>query len=587
MMRLFRRGGDLGRVDLSEPHGVAPDKILPVALRNGELARWISDASDAPIDAAADDLPRLLGLSLGRARLAKALFHRPAHDDPSLSARLAAIFEMELQAASDALSGGVPAKSVTLVAAQFGPVSVTAAPRVYLLSRRLQVFGGRTLGEAMADALTGRLERLTPVAPIGPLRLQTERAISELRDPTLAARRMPELDIPPVAGSEAAQAFRDHFVRELIDRGLVPRLVGTFRRPDQPIFVVAYDYPARSKRDLAVLRLKVLSMLNTMRERIGRDSLDVDERPLAIDFWLIRNGKLARNIGWRQLGDPDADAEFVKRTMISFVESPETTLPLEAVGHPIETRPRTVQSQPSSLEIPWLVPFVRYLSGLQMEELGLLAMVQQELPASVGVMHATIHADVATRLRADGKWEPYAIRTRKAAFIVHEAIDAAIANVGFTPPEEHRRFINNAVINLAFALAVRPELESAEFEALWQGYEEVLPDLHRLRWFAFSIGTTAELDQILRTPGLAEIALIQGDVSFGVWDLRCPTCGNEFIPFVWHDWRTKSLNFCERCPTIAYRQLNDDDPTDPVKFMQIFPSGSFDPSETETAQSFL
>lgn len=330
LMRLFKRGGDFGKVDFTNS---AEGTAANVAQRNGLIARWISDAAGASLESAAEDLPRLLGLSLGRARLSGRLSDARPHEDSSLSERLAELFEMELQAASATLRAAVPAESLELVAAQFGPTGPVSAPVVYLISRRLRAFGGRTLGEAMADARAGSLDVLTPVAPIGPLRLQTERAMKDLRDPALAARLLPELALPPVHHSDTGDEVREQLVRMLIDGGLVPRLVGTFLRPEQPIFVVAYEHPAQSKRQLAELGLKVLAVLQVLLDRLETGTFDVVERPLAIDFWLLRNGKLGRNIGWRQLGAYDANVAFTKRTMITFVDGADANLPLPAVGN--------------------------------------------------------------------------------------------------------------------------------------------------------------------------------------------------------------------------------------------------------------
>lgn len=358
VMRLFKRGGDLGKVDFTDSAEDSANPAATMAQRNGAIARWISDAAGVSLESAADDLPRLLGLSLGRARISGRLSDARPHENASLSGRLTDLFEIELHAAAGALRATVPAESLELVAAQYGPVTTESAPELYLLSRRLRALGGRTLGGAMADARAGSLDRLTPVAPIGPLRLQTERATKDLRDPALAARLLPELATPPVHRSQTGDAVREQLVRTLIDAGLVPRLVGTFRRADQPIFVVAYEHPAQSKRQLAELGMKVLAMLQVVLDKVETGTLDVAERPLAIDFWLLKRGTLARNIGWRQLGDHEANVAFTKRSMITFVESPDANLPLRAVGDAYDASSDqselSVDNDASSMTLPEL-----------------------------------------------------------------------------------------------------------------------------------------------------------------------------------------------------------------------------------------
>lgn len=88
-MRLFKRGGDLGTVDFNNPAEGSADPAAAMAQRNDLIARWISDATGASLESAADDLPRLLGLSFGRARLSGQLSEARPHEDLSLSYRLA------------------------------------------------------------------------------------------------------------------------------------------------------------------------------------------------------------------------------------------------------------------------------------------------------------------------------------------------------------------------------------------------------------------------------------------------------------------------------------------------------------------
>ena len=336
VMRMLRGGGELAAVDFAfDVDSADPTSSeLSVGQRNALIAKWVSLNTGSSLREAAADLPRLLGISVGRPRLATRF--RPA--PPDGYAGLDDLFEMELRTSARILERSAPEESLALFASQHGPFDARAgAARHYLLSRRLKALGHHTLAFAMSKAVMSGLDSLPPVAPIGPLRLQAERAAKDMASPPVFARLLDTSEFPAVPQAERDQALSESLLGLLLRADLVPRLIGTFRRPHQPILVIAFDHPAKSKQDLARLGLTLLDVLAFLMAEA--DHLAIVEPPLGIDLWLLRNGRLSRNIGWRELGEQTANVTFTKRTMIEFVEGPEANLPVAAVGLPYDAAP--------------------------------------------------------------------------------------------------------------------------------------------------------------------------------------------------------------------------------------------------------
>lgn len=62
----------------------------------------------------------------------------------------------------------------------YGGVSIERAAYVALRAQRLMAFGRRLLHNAIQSAIHRELENLTPVAPVGPIRLQAESVAKSL-----------------------------------------------------------------------------------------------------------------------------------------------------------------------------------------------------------------------------------------------------------------------------------------------------------------------------------------------------------------------------------------------------------------------
>lgn len=337
MFGFFRGVHELAEADLDTPASVEIDASLSLPQRSALIADWVASVAGATREAAASDLSRLLGLSFGRSRLAEAVSKGFRTAVPDATTRLGRLYEVEVQASAQKLVEAVPAESLRVVASTYGPLRDDnhEAARIYLLSRRLRAIGNRTLAAGIAAALHGGLDGLTPVASFGPLRLQTRRAMRDLRDPRIVPSLLGSVDVAKVSRAEIEHPRRKALVESLLRGDIVPRVVGTFLRPDQPVFAIAFEHPARSVQERARLAMRLLSLLEELVDQVGGEEFPGAVEPLAIDLWLMQGGKLRRSLGWRQLGSEPENLGFMKSSMVGFVEGSEQVLPLEALGRPL------------------------------------------------------------------------------------------------------------------------------------------------------------------------------------------------------------------------------------------------------------
>lgn len=337
MFGFFRGVHELAEADLDTPASVELDASLAPAQRTGLLADWVASVAGVTREAAAGDLARLLGLSFGRSRLANAVSNGYRAAGPDAITRLGRLYEVETQASAAMLVGAVPAESLRIVGSSYGPLRDDAheSARIYLLSRRLRALGNQTLAAGIATALQGQLDRLTPVAPFGPLRLQTRRAIRDLRDPRIVPKLLGSQHAPGVSPAEIQHPRRTALIESLLRGNIVPRVVGTFLRPDQPVFAIAFEHPARSMQDRAELAMRLLSLLEELVGQVDSNEFPGAVGPLGIDLWLMDGGRLRRNLGWRQLGSDPENLAFMKASMVGFVEGKDESLPLRALGRPL------------------------------------------------------------------------------------------------------------------------------------------------------------------------------------------------------------------------------------------------------------
>lgn len=249
VLRFFSGGGELGRCDLSATGnltelGSGELAARPVVERNGLVARWLADVVNESPETVAADLPRLFGLSMGRPRLAERV--RSEFRDRELAGALSNLLEAEVQAGARAIENDAGEARRLYVAHLYGGVSVERGAHVALRAQRLLAFGRRLLHSAIQSAIRNELENLTPLAPVGPIRLQAESVAKTLR-------RLPA-DVahpnPPSRGDE--QALRDRGAELMLDADAEPRLIGTYdiHGYAEPHFVLGFEHPARDPREL-------------------------------------------------------------------------------------------------------------------------------------------------------------------------------------------------------------------------------------------------------------------------------------------------------------------------------------------------
>lgn len=228
---------------------------------------------------------------------------------------------------------------------------------------------------------------------------------------------------------------------------------------------------------------------------------------------------------------------------------------------------------------PWLVPLIRRIRAFQPHELVRLGLTVELLVARDGAKgrQQTLDATIG-RLRRDHRRYPYESAMRMSAMRAREAVDTALSKATDYMPlsAAHRESVYDGAVELALIRTLAYELVPDEFEALWAPYEAAMPDLYRFRSEAFVFETVEELEEVLRTPGLAEVIVMEGGEPRDRWDLRCASCGEEFIPFGWHQWRGTTCEFCRGCPTTAFVEPQKTEGGETIHFMRVFPVGGVD-----------
>lgn len=249
LLRLFSGGGDLGKSDLSADGRLAELNASdlaqrPVAERNGLLAVWLAEVLNDPAEVVASELPRLFGLSMRRPRFRNRV--RQAFQSRDLSEVLSEFFEAEVRAGATLIEVGSTLAQRRYLGDVYAGVSVERAAHVALRAQRLLAFGRRLLHTAIQSAIANELEGLTPLAPVGPIRLQAESILNTLR------RLPPDVRHPNPPSRAAEQHLRDRGAELMLGADVEPRFIGTYDIHGQaePHFVLGFEHPARDPDDL-------------------------------------------------------------------------------------------------------------------------------------------------------------------------------------------------------------------------------------------------------------------------------------------------------------------------------------------------
>lgn len=240
---------------------------------------------------------------------------------------------------------------------------------------------------------------------------------------------------------------------------------------------------------------------------------------------------------------------------------------------------RQAEERPSDMP-PWLVPLIRWMRSIQVADAVTLSNTVARLraadatPGRQRILDATMGAirrDVHRRFPYESIWRVAANRARRA-------VEMALSDIhGYSwTPDAPLEYVYDGAVEMALIRTLAYDLSRDEFEALWGPYERALPDLYRFRHEAFVFETVDELENVLRMSGLAEVIIMEGGVPRDTWNLQCPSCGEEFVPFGWHEWRRSVCDFCQRCPTVAFVEPAKSGVGETVQFMRVFPAGGFD-----------
>lgn len=222
-----RREGWSGSVDLTVGGTLADMSAesyseLGNALRNGLVARFVAAFTGISDTEVAGQLSRMMGLSMGANRMTPRVLAAWRPRDASLRRQLQTALDGEVLAGASRALEGIPRDVVRVLADSNGGVSPQLAGVVALRARRLRALGGRTIGQGIAASLDGNLDRLAPIAIIGPIRLQTDSLADALRSTKL---RGSEWSLPM---RDDEQSLRDRVALRLANDGFLPRFSGSF-----------------------------------------------------------------------------------------------------------------------------------------------------------------------------------------------------------------------------------------------------------------------------------------------------------------------------------------------------------------------
>lgn len=251
ILRLFSGGGDLGRSDLNAAGSLIDldaEELARrgVAERNGLLARWLAEVVGESPEIVVADLPRLFGLSMGRPRLLGRVNDAFRDREGDAAAAIGTLLEAEVRAGAAAIDADASIAHRQYLGHLYGGVSIDKAAHVAIRAQRLRAFGGRLLHSAIQSAVHGELDGLTSLAPVGPIRLQTESLIKTLR-------RIPVDVVHPNPHARTdEQTLRNRGAELMLDADAEPRFIGTYgvHGQSEPHFVLGFEHPARDPREL-------------------------------------------------------------------------------------------------------------------------------------------------------------------------------------------------------------------------------------------------------------------------------------------------------------------------------------------------
>lgn len=226
---------------------------------------------------------------------------------------------------------------------------------------------------------------------------------------------------------------------------------------------------------------------------------------------------------------------------------------------------------------PFLVPLLRWIASLGPEQLDRLDLVAAMVSltdhtsgrqAMLDSVMRPIRQDARRRFSYESMW-------RASASLARTNVDLALARNPAYAARADKHMLYDGAVDLVVIRTLAHLLTEEQWNALWGPYERELPELRGYRTAAFVFESADELESVLRTPHLAEVAIVEGGIPRDQWDLRC-RCGAELIPFGWQSWRQSECDFCQDCPTIAFIEPPKESTPESVHFMQVFARGHLD-----------
>jgi hypothetical protein len=161
---------------------------------------------------------------------------------------------------------------------------------------------------------------------------------------------------------------------------------------------------------------------------------------------------------------------------------------------------------------------------------------------------------------------------RSSASLARSNIALALSRNPEYATRAHKQILYDGAVDLVLIRTLAHLLREEQWDALWGPFERQLPGLRDYHTAAFVFESADELESVLRTQYLAQVAIVEGGTPGDGWDLRF-RCGAELLPFGWQSWRESECDFCYECPTIAFIEPANGMTPESVHFMRVFARG--------------